>query len=72
MIEIDGKILSWPPKKRILTVALQNCEKLAVRHSTENPCYLISWIRLQYFVQGCLRKCIFISNSAQTPWNLHF
>ena len=34
---LDGKVLSRPPKKQVLTAAPKNCEKSAVKHSIENP-----------------------------------
>ena len=35
MLGIDGKVLNRQPKKKILTVMLQNCKKSAVKHSIE-------------------------------------
>ena len=72
MLGNDRKILIRSLEKQILTVGLQNCEKSVVKHFIINLCYLISLICLQHFVQGCLRKHIFISNSIQRPWNFHF
>ena len=38
MFGIDSQALSRPPKMTILTVLLENCEKLAVNHSIEKAC----------------------------------
>ena len=35
MLPIDGKVLSSPRKKQILTKLTQNCKKSAVEHSIE-------------------------------------
>ena len=35
MVGIDGRVFNRPPKKRCLTVALQNCREVAVKHSIE-------------------------------------
>ena len=40
--------------------------------SQKNLSYIIFWICLQYFAQGCLAKHIFISSLFQISWNLHF
>ena len=34
---IDGKVLSEPPEKQILSIVLQNCEISVVKHSIEKP-----------------------------------
>ena len=34
---IDGKVLSQPPEKQILSIVLQNCEISVVKHSIEKP-----------------------------------
>ena len=33
----DGKVISRPPKRRILTVLLQNCKTSAVKRFIEEP-----------------------------------
>ena len=33
----DGKVISRPPKRQILTVLLQNCKKSAVKRLIEEP-----------------------------------
>ena len=33
----DGKVISRPPKRQILTVLLQNCKKSAVKRFIEEP-----------------------------------
>ena len=40
MLETDGKVLSRPTKRQILTVVLQNCQKSTVKHSLEKPMLL--------------------------------
>ena len=70
----------WIPsrlhKRQILIFVLENYKKKkkksSVKHSLEETFYLTSWICPRYFVQDYLRKYIFISNSGQTPWSLHF
>ena len=37
MLGIDGKVLGQPPKRKILTVVLQNWEKSAAKHFIEKP-----------------------------------
>ena len=37
MLGIDEKVLSWPPKKQILTVEPQNCKNSALKYFTEKP-----------------------------------
>ena len=37
---IDGKVLTWSPKRQILIDVLQNCEKSTVNHSIEKPMLL--------------------------------
>ena len=69
MLGTDGKVVSRPTKRQSLTVLLQNCEKSVVKHFIEKP-VLISWICLQYFAQGCLRKHVFISNLFHTRTEL--
>ena len=50
MLGIDGPILSWPTKRQIFTVVLQNCEKPATKHSIVNRTYyFILLIWRQYF-----------------------
>ena len=51
---------------------LEKFQKLAVIHSIEKF-NLLHFVNLfTAFVQGCLRKHIFIFNTVQTPWNLYF
>ena len=40
MLGIDGKVHTKLPKRQILTVVLQNCKKLALKHSIEEPAFL--------------------------------
>ena len=53
MLGIDRNVLIRAPKRQILTAAIKNCEKSAVKHSIEKPYYLIPWICPQYLFQGC-------------------
>ena len=72
MIGIDGKLLSQQPQVKTLTIVLQKLQKFTSKIFHRKTCNLILWIPLQYFVQFCLRKHIFISNLGQAPRNLHF
>ena len=40
MLRNDGKVFRRSPKKQILTVVLQNCEKSAVEYSIGKPMLL--------------------------------
>ena len=40
MFEIDGKVLSRPPKSQIKTVVLQICKKSAINYFIEKPLLL--------------------------------
>ena len=44
---------------------------LAVKYYIEKPMLLNLVNLLQYFVEGCLRKYMIVSNSTKTPLNLH-
>ena len=48
MLGIKDKVPRWSPKIKILTEALENWKKCALKHFTENPFYLISRICPQY------------------------
>ena len=37
---IDGKVLTWSPKRQIFIDVLQNCEKSTIKHSIEKPMLL--------------------------------
>ena len=41
MLGVDGKVCSYPLKKQILIVVLQNCKKSAVKHTVEKPMWFI-------------------------------
>ena len=73
MLGTDGKVLTWSLKRQILAVVRQNCETSIVKHSIEISMLLNFYlVCLNYFVQGCLKKHIFISNSVLTPYDLSF
>ena len=39
MLDFEGEVLNPPPKRQISTIALQNCKKLAIKHSIETHDY---------------------------------
>ena len=55
-------------KKRLWHRCLFN--KTPFLQNTYGGCFISS--TAEYFVYGCSRKHIFISNLTHTPWNLHF
>ena len=65
MPDCDGGYQADQPRGKFLTFVLK---KSAKKHSIEKHILQILVIYLQSFVQDCLRRHIFISNSAQTPW----
>ena len=71
VIKIDDECTVGYVKTNIDNV-LEKFQKLAVKHSIEklNLLYFVNLSNI--FVQACLRKHIFVFNSAQTPWNLYF
>lgn len=45
ILAIDGKVLSRPTKRQILTVVVQNCRKAAAKHSIAKP-MLLNFVHL--------------------------
>ena len=69
MPDCDGGYQADQPRGKFLTFVLKISAK---KHSIEKHILQILVIYLQSFVQDCLRRHIFISNSAQTPWIYNF
>ena len=67
---IAGNILAGLLKITFWQLLCKIAKKTAVKHFIEKPILRNFVYCLQYFVQGCPRKHVFISNSAQTKWNL--
>ena len=59
MLGIDEQVRSRPPKRLILIVRYKIAKKSAVKHSTENLGYFISWICLQYLAKVVLHKILY-------------
>ena len=45
MLAIDGKVLSQPTERQIMTVVVQNCRKAAAKHSIAKP-MLLNFVHL--------------------------
>ena len=74
MLGIDEKVLSPPGKSQILTIMLQKCQKLALKHSIEEP-VLLNYMNLPTIFCPRLsghEETYFISNSVQTPMAIIF
>ena len=71
ILGFGGEVLSRTPKTQILTMLLQDYEKSALKHFIQKP-LLLNFVVLSTIICPRLsEEAIFISNSAQTLWNLH-
>lgn len=73
MLKIDGMASTKPAfQKADLDIYGRKLQRISYRTlHRKNLFHLISWIYLQHFLQNCLRKYIFIPNSAKTPRSFH-
>ena len=76
MLGIDEKVLSPPGKSQILTIMLQKCQKLALKHSIEEP-VLLNYMNLSTIFCPRLsghgsRKHILSLTQSRPPWQLYF